>query len=61
MADFDLYLNPGHADAFLGLLMGGMARAQERYRDNLRTVDEHGNPIGEPLAALYATSGKEPA
>lgn len=32
-------------DTFLALLMGGMARAQDRFRAKLNTVDAEGNPI----------------
>ena len=32
-------------DAFIGLLIGGMQRAQERFNSKLRTVDENGNPF----------------
>jgi len=43
----DLYFDAIHADNFLNLLMGGMSRAQKRFEDKLRTVDENGNPINE--------------
>lgn len=42
-----LYLDSCSADAFLATMMGGMARAQERFHASLRTVDEHGDPIEE--------------
>lgn len=34
-------------DAFLTLILGGIKRAEERFRDGLQTVDENGNPIDE--------------
>lgn len=41
-------------DAFFGVLMGGMARAQERHNAKLRTVDENGNPIDFPVGDHHA-------
>lgn len=41
----DLYFDTVHADNFLSLMLGGIARAEERHRAKLRTVDEHGNLI----------------
>lgn len=47
-----------HPDVFLGALMGGMARAQERHNAKLRTVDEHGNPIDFPVEQALAAGGE---
>ena len=41
----DLYFDAVHADNFLSLMLGGIARAEERHRAKLRTVDEHGNLV----------------
>ena len=48
MLGADPYFDEIHVDQFLTGLMGGMARAQERFREKLRTVDENGDPIEEP-------------
>lgn len=45
-------------DALLGVLMGSMARAQERHNAKLRTVDENGNPIDFPVDAALAAGGE---
>lgn len=45
--DFGLHLDPVRADEFLNDIMGGMGRAQERFRARLRTVDGDGNPIDQ--------------
>ena len=47
MPDDEIYSSMVNSDAFLATLMGGMARAQERFSAKLRTVDENGNPIDE--------------
>ena len=41
----DLYIDAFHADNFLSLMLGGIARAEERHRAKLRTVDENGNLV----------------
>ena len=46
------YFDEGNADAFLATLMGGMARAQDRFHAKLRTVDENGDPIEDPIKKL---------
>lgn len=46
------YFDEVNADAFLFTLMEGMARAQDRFHANLRTVDENGNPIEDPIKKL---------
>jgi len=55
----DPYFDEVHADAFLSLVLGGIARAEQRYRAKLRTVDEHGNPIGNelPIGAEVSQGG----
>lgn len=45
----DAYFDVMHADRFLSLVFGGIARAEQRHRAKLRTVDENGNPIGNEL------------
>ena len=47
MPDDEIYSSMVNADAFLATLMGVMARAQDRFNANLRTVDENGDPIDE--------------
>lgn len=46
-------------DAFFGLLMGGMSRAQERHNAKLRTVDENGDPIVFPVEQVIDAGGVE--
>lgn len=61
MGDMEDYfdLTGTSPDAFLGLLMGDMARAQERHSAKLRTVDENGDPIVFPVEQAMAAGGEE--
>ena len=43
----DPYFDEVHGDAFLSLVLGGIARAGQRHRAKLQTVDKNGNPISD--------------
>lgn len=44
---YDIPLTPSGCDSFFYAFIGGIAKAEEKHRDKLNTIDKDGNVIEE--------------